>query len=80
MEQARWSPAPKLSRDIIATIRAKTSTTAELPLYSKLSRLTAVRLGQGEMVGGNPEARQGTGGNLHGKVSSNSPMLGLKRQ
>ena len=54
-------------------IRAKSNISLELPLLSKLGRATVQELGRRTMVGSNPEGCQGIKGNLHGKISFDSP-------
>ena len=47
-------------------------------MYSKFSRITTLKFGQGATVDGAPEARQGTEGNLHDEVSSDNPHAWIK--
>ena len=53
-------------------VRAKVIPTPELLLLSKLDRVTKLRPGRGATVGGNPEGCQGTKGDLHVEISSDS--------
>ena len=45
---------------------------ARLSLYSKLGKITAPKLGRDTTADGDPEAHQGTKGDLYDKVSSNN--------
>ena len=66
----RWSSVETPTNTAI--VRAKATITPELSSFSKFSGVTAPEFGRGAMVGGDPEACQGTESNLHGETSSNS--------
>ena len=57
----------------IGTVRAKLTITSELLLLSKLSGVTAPKLGRGATAVNNPKEYQGTEDNLQDEVSFYSP-------
>ena len=54
-------------------VQDKATPTPELLLFSKLDKVTESEPRRGATVGGNPEGCQETEGDLHVKVSSDSP-------
>ena len=57
----------------IGTIQAKAMVISELSLFSKFGIITVLELGQGATVDSNLKGGQGTEGDLHNEVFSDSP-------